>query len=386
MAIEKCTFQIPTRVEFEIGAIKRVGEEVKKLGGKNVLLVSDKGVIDAGLCKLVEDELKNAGINYLLYSNVVPNPREKDIDAGGDFARKNNIDVLVAIGGGSAIDTAKAIAALITHGGKALDWCGYFMLEREIAPLIAIPTTAGTGSEVTLSSVVTNTTKHIKETIWDIKNYVRVALVDPSLLLGLPGHIMASTGVDALTHAVEAYTGLAATPYTDCFALHAIRYISKNLRDAVHNPNIDNCTGMMLGSNLAGFAFGYADVASVHCMAEALGGRYDIPHGVANAMLLSTMSEFNANVKPERYADVAEAMGVDTHGMSVKEAALAGTREMAKLAEDVGINKMKDFAVINPADFPALAAAAQENTSTPSNPVEMTEESYLELFQRAYNK
>lgn len=356
------------------------------MGATKVMVVSDKGVIGAGLIQPVEAALKEEGIPYVIYDKIVPNPRIEHCNEGCEMAKAEKVDFLVAVGGGSSMDTAKAIGTLLTHGKTVQDWCGFQLLEREITPLICIPTTAGTGSEVTPFAVVTDTETHVKLNIFDPKAAAKLALIDPSVLLGLPSKVMASTGVDALTHAVEAYTCTLATPHTDAYALYAIEIIMKNLRGAVKNPNIENCTGMMLGSTIAGIAFGYADVGSVHCMAEALGGRYDTPHGVACAVFLPDVTRYNIPADVEKYANMAKYLGVDTAGMTPEEAAEAGVKAIEALCEDVQIPKLKEIEGVKPEDFEALAAAAERNVSTPSNPREMVAEDYLKLFHQVYNK
>ena len=384
MTLSRYSFDLPTRIEFGEGVMKEAGKEAKALGAGKVMLVADKGVISAGLTKPVEQSLKEEGLEFIVYDNIVPNPRDVHCIEGYELAKKEGIDVLVAVGGGSSMDTAKAIGTLLTHGKTVQDWCGFQLLEREITPLIAIPTTAGTGSEVTPFAVITDTKSHVKLNIFDPKAAARVALIDPAALLKLPSPIMASCGIDAMTHAVEAYTCKLANPHTDAYALYAIKLIQNNLRGAVHSPTIESCTGMMLGSTIAGIAFGYADVAAVHCMAEALGGRYDTPHGVANAILLPTVTEFNIPSDVKKHADVAKALGVNVVGMTQEAAAMKGVEELQRLCDDVGIKKMREIEGINPEDFPALAEAAEKNVSTPSNPREITAKEYLELFQKAY--
>ncbi|MDR0596680.1 MAG: iron-containing alcohol dehydrogenase [Clostridiales Family XIII bacterium] len=384
MTLSTYSFSLPTRIEFGEGVVKTAGEEAKALGATKVLLVADKGVIGAGLTKPVEESLDAAGIAYELYDQIVPNPRDVHVEEGYRAAKDAGADVLIAVGGGSSMDTAKGIGTLLTHGGSVQDWCGFQLLERPITPLICVPTTAGTGSEVTPFAVITDTTTHVKLNIFDPKAAAAVALVDPSVLLNLPSHIMASTGVDALTHAVEAYTCNVANPHTDAYAIYAIDLIIKNLRKAVAAPDIESCTGMMLGSTIAGIAFGYADVAAVHCMAEALGGRYDTPHGVANALFLPTVTEFNIPADIKKHVEVARALGVNTDGKNPEAAAMEGVEAIRSLCEDVGIPKMKDLPDINPDDFPALAEASEQNVSTPSNPREVTAKDYLYLFKKAY--
>lgn len=385
MGLSTYSFNLPTRIEFGEGVIKTVGKEAKALGATKAMLVADKGVIGAGLTKDVEAALKEEGIDFVVYDKIVPNPRDVHCTEGYEMAKAENVDFLVAVGGGSSMDTAKAIGTLLTHGKTIQDWCGYQLLEREITPLICIPTTAGTGSEVTPFAVVTDTTTHVKLNVFDPKAAAKVALIDPSVLMNLPSHIMASCGVDAMTHAVEAYTCTLSTPHTDAYALYAIELIQKNLRDAVNNPTIENCTGMMLGSTTAGIAFGYADVGGAHCMAEALGGRYDTPHGVACAVFLPGITEYNIPADVEKHANMAKYLGVNTIGMSPEEAAMAGVRALEQLCEDVNIPKLKDIKGIDPEAFEALAAASERNVSTPSNAREITAADYLELFKKIYN-
>lgn len=384
MTLSQYSFALPTRIEFGEGVIGKAGSEAKALGATKVMLVADKGVIAAGLTRAVEESLKSEGIPYVVFDHIVPNPRDIHCHEGYDLAKAEGVDVLVSVGGGSSMDTAKAIGTLLTHGGKVQDWCGFQLLEREITPLIAIPTTAGTGSEVTPFAVVTDTTTHVKLNIFDPKAAAKVALVDPTTLLKLPSHIMAACGIDALTHAVEAYTCTLACPHTDAYAIYAIQLIQKHLRKAVDAPDLESCTGMMLGSTIAGIAFGYSDVGGVHCIGEALGGRYDTPHGVAMAIFLPAVSEFNIPADPQKYAEIAVALGVDARGKTAEEAAYEGIKAMQQLCDDVKIPRMRDLKEINPDDFEAIAVASEANVSTPSNPRPATAKEYLEIIKKVY--
>jgi alcohol dehydrogenase len=386
MTLKNYSISFPTRIEFGEGIIGRTGKEARILNSKNVLIVADKGVINAGLVEPVIDSLNTENIKYIIFDDVVPNPRDYQVQKGYELVKDKNIDSIIAVGGGSSMDTAKAIGVLLTHGGDIKDWCGTDLLERDIVPLIAIPTTAGTGSEVTPFSVITDTMKGEKLNVFDNRVAPKVALIDPNTILKLPSTIMAACGIDAMTHAVEAYTCKIATPHTDAFALYAIELIGKNLRAAVNSPNIENCSNMMLGSTIAGLAFGFSDTAGVHCMAEALGGRYDIPHGVANAMILPTVTEYNVPADFEKYANVSKALGVNIQEMSLEEAAYACVSELEKLCEDVNIPKMKTYGIIDKKDFQDLAKAAEKNVSTPDNPREVNESVFYELFMKAYEK
>lgn len=381
-------FTMPTKVQFGVGMLETAGQEAKALNAAKVLIVADQGVIKAGLVARVEQSLKDEKIPYSIYDKIIPNPRDVHCQAGCDFAKSEGIDCIVAIGGGSSIDTAKAIGILMTNPGSILDYNGAELVKNDVPPLIAIPTTAGTGSEVTPFAVITDTSKDYNEkyNIFALRLAPRVALVDPSVLLGLPSHIMASCGIDALVHAVEGYTCKAASPHTDAFNLYAMEKVAKSLRKAVHKPDIAACTDVMLGSTMAGIGVGYADVGSVHCMAEALGSLYDTPHGVANAMFLSVVEKYNIAADLEKHARVAQAIGVDTHGMSLREAAEAGVDAMAQLCIDVDIPKFRDLKGLNTDDFQNLSEQAERNYSTPVNARKITKKEYLELFWKAYEE
>ena len=385
MELSNFTFQLATRIEFGEGYLARAGAEAKKLGIKKAMVIADKGIIAAGIVKPIEESLRAEQVDYVIYDQIMPNPRDIHCIAGAEFAKEHGVDGMIAIGGGSSMDTAKAVGTLVANGGNIRTWAAPAQLEHPILPLIAVPTTAGTGSEVTFDAVITDTEAHEKLNILDLKIAPRVALVDPNVLQGLPEKVMAATGVDALVHAVEAYTCKAASPVTDAFALYAIDLIGANIREAVYRRTGESCKAMMLGSTMAGVAFGYSDVAAVHCIAEALGGRYDTPHGVSNAMVLSTVTEFNIPSAPEKYAEVARHLGVDTSGMTTEQAAYSCVDAMKSICEDVKIPKMRDFDVIDPKDFQELAEASFRNMSTPSNPRELTVQDFLDLLNKAYN-
>ena len=386
MGLSTYTFELPTKIEFGEGVINKVGDAAREMGAKRALIVADKGVIAAGLVEPVKKSLETANVDYVLFDRLVANPRIANVEDGYEFAKQENIDFLIGVGGGSSMDTAKAIGVLLTHGGRVQDYCGYQLLKRDITPMIAIPTTAGTGSEVTPFAVVTDTDTHVKLNIFDPRAAAKLALIDPAVLLGVPPKVMASCGVDALTHAIESYTCKLAIPHTDAYALAAIEYISKNIRGAVHNPDIENCTGMMLGSTLAGIAFGYSDVGGVHCMGEAIGGRYDTPHGVSCAVFLPDVCRYNIPADVKKYANIAKYFGVNTFGMTDEDAAEAGVRAIEQLCADIDIPKFRDLDKVDPKDFEELSVAASKNVSNPSNPREMTPDDYLKLFKEIYNK
>lgn len=382
--MEKFNFFTPTKIIFGRGSVSSIAEETKKFGKKG-LVVTDKGMIETGLVKKITDSLEKAERDYIIWSDIVPNPRDTDIEKGAEFAVENNIDYLIAVGGGSSMDTAKAIGALMTNGGKCSDWYEG-NLKKEIAPLICVPTTCGTGSEVTHESIVNNTETLEKDCIWGDENSVKTAIIDSEMIDRLPAKILGSTGMDALTHAVEAYVCKASNILTDAIALQAIHLIGSNLLKAAKEHEPDALDAMMAASTLAGMAFGNSDVASVHSISEALGGYYDIPHGVANAMMLAPVSRLSIQGAPEKYADVAEALGVDISKMDVFEAANAGVDIMQKLADELEIPHFSDLDIIKPEDFERLANTAANADETADNPVFMTAKDFKELFEKLYNE
>ena len=386
MGLSNYTFSLPTKIRYGRGIASEVGEEAKLLGASKVLIVAGKNVIASGITRPVEESLKEAGIQFLYHSNLSPNPRIWQAEEGYELAKKEGVDCLVAVGGGTAMDCAKTIGVLLAHGGKVEDWVGVGRLKKRITPLICVPTTAGTGSEVTPDAVITDTDIHFKYDIFDPNIAPWVAMVDPTTIYGAPEKTLASTGMDALTHAIEAYTCKQASAHTDAFALYAIEVISKNIRKAVLEKDHDALDQMMIGSTTAGIAFGYSDVAADHCLAQALGGFYDVAHGVACAVFLPCSIKFNTPVCTERYADIARHMGLDTAGKTSLEAANMVVEEIRSLCSELNIPKLKDIENVNPDDFEALAQASYDCVSTPSNPRDISVNDFLELLKEAYNE
>lgn len=373
------SFVMPTRIEYGMGAAGRLEAEVAALRAKRVLVVTDKGVRSAGLDARVLECLRSSGVQSVVYDGVEANPKDRNVEEGAATAREFGADAIVALGGGSPIDCAKSICVLVTHGGTIKQYEGKGKVVGDVLPWIAIPTTAGTGSEVTFSSVITDTAGQYKMTVKSPLMAAEVALVDPEMTFTVPPPVTASTGVDALTHAIEAYTVTCAEPISDAVALQAIELISRNLRDAVHEGRKAGArAGMMLGSLLAGIAFSHSDVGSVHCMAESLGGVYDLPHGVCNAILLPYVMEYNLDYSRERYARVAQAMGIE----GSTDAAAAAVDAVRVLCSDVGLPAFSSLG-IRPSDLDMLAKMSARNLSTESNPRPMRKDDYLEVFRRA---
>lgn len=379
-------FQLPTVVHMGAGVANDLVAHVQAAGARRVFVVTDPGVRGTGHVERLLAPLNDAGIETDVWDQISGNPRDYECNNAAEQAIAFQTDLLVAIGGGSPIDAAKAVAALVTNGGRVQDWEYPRELDAAPLPLIAIPTTSGTGSEVTFYAVVTDTERKFKMSLFDTRLAPEVALVDPDLTLSLPSHVTAATGMDALTHAVEAYTSRVANPVSDALALQAIRLIAKHLPVAVTNGgDADARHGMMMASLVAGMAFGNADVGSVHCLAEAIGGLYDTPHGVANSIFLPHVFAYNAEAFPERHAEVSEALGVPPSERSAIETARDGAAKLTAMARQIGIPRLAELPRVTPSDFPRLAEASSVNVSNPNNCREMTVADYQMLLEQAWN-
>ncbi|PRA29291.1 iron-containing alcohol dehydrogenase [Pseudomonas poae] len=378
-------FLLPTKIVMEPGLRARTAEHLQPLGLKHVLLVTDAGVKNAGLLEEIYTSLNQAGIRFDEISDVKPNPRSEDCNRAAERFRNTGIDGLLAVGGGSAMDAAKAISVLLTHDGKVEDYEGAFTLKHAVLPIVAIPTTAGTGSEVTFFSVITDTQRHFKMSLLDYRLGPVLALLDSNITATLPPAIAASTGMDALTHAIEAYTGKPANPISDGLALHAIRLISRHLLAAVREPeNLNAREQMLVASLIAGMAFGNADIASVHCISEAIGGMYDTPHGVGNAIFLPFVFSHNRDADLERHADVAYALGIDPN-LNAADAAQAAVERLFNMSRELGIPSFREVKGVREEDFLTIAEKSKSNISDASNAKPMTVESYLQVIRDAFH-
>ena len=378
-------FLLPTKIVMEPGLRQRTGEHLLGLGLSHVLLVTDPGVKNAGLLDSIYASLEQAGIRYDEIADVKPNPRSEDVNRAAQLYRGKGIDGVLAVGGGSAMDAAKAISVLLTHDGIVEDYEGAFALKNAVLPIVAIPTTAGTGSEVTFFSVITDTRRQFKMSLLDYRIGPVLALLDSDITATLPPHIAAATGMDALTHAIEAYTGNPANPISDGLALHAIRLIAQHLKPAVQEPdNREAREQMLIASLIAGMAFGNADIASVHCISEAIGGMYDTPHGIGNAIFLPFVFSHNRDADLRRHADVAYALGIDPN-LSAVDAAQAGVDQLFRMNRELGIPRFADVAGVREEDFAAIAQKSKSNISDASNIKDMTVESYLDVIRAAYH-
>jgi len=369
------------------GAVREVGSFAKGLG-KKALIVTDNLLEKIGLLDEIKKSLEASGIPYSVYDKVAMEPTMEYAEEGVKTFRESGAELLVAVGGGSPIDAAKAISALATNSGKLNDFEGPNKIPRRGAPLIAIPTTAGTGSEVTQFTIITDTMRNVKMLIGSPMIMPTVALVDPLITMKMPQGITAATGLDALTHAIESYASVKAQPITDALALHAIRLISENLRLAWCNgDNVEARTWMMTGALEAGLSFSNSSVALVHGMARPIGAYFHVPHGISNAALLATVIEFSIPGNPKRYADIAEAMGEVTAGMSTMEAAGLAAKAVKRLTVDLkipslrglGVEEAKFNSLLNQMALDAIASGSPGN-----NPRKATKEEIVELYQKAF--
>ena len=363
------------------GAIKEIATEVKGRGFKKAFVCSDPDLIKFGVTKKVTDVLDNADIDYEIYSEIKPNPTIENVQTGVVAFKASGADCIIAIGGGSSMDTAKAIGIII----KNPDFADVRSLEgvapttNKCVPIIAVPTTAGTAAEVTINYVITDTQKNRKMVCVDPKDIPVVAVVDPDMMSSMPKGLTAATGMDALTHAIEGYITEGAWELSDMFHLKAIEIISNSLRGAVENTP-QGREGMALGQYVAGMGFSNVGLGIVHSMAHPLGALYDTPHGVANAIILPTVMEYNAPATGEKYRNIAKAMGVDgVDGMTLDEARKAAVNAVKKLSKDVGIpENLKD--IVKPEDVDFLAQSAYDDACRPGNPRETSVEEIKELY------
>ncbi|RHW04348.1 lactaldehyde reductase [Clostridiaceae bacterium OF09-1] len=364
------------------GAIQEIAGEVKRRGFKKAFVCSGPTIFKHGVTKKVTDVLDQAGCSYEVYTNIKENPTIENVQNGVEEYKKSGADFIIAIGGGSPMDTAKAIGIIINNPEfadvRSLE--GVAPTKNPCVPIIAVPTTAGTAAEVTINYVITDVEKKRKFVCVDTHDIPVVAVVDPDMMSSMPKGLTAATGMDALTHAIEGYITKAAWEITDMLHLKAIEIISSSLRGAVENTP-EGREGMALGQYIAGMGFSNVGLGIVHSMAHALGAVYDTPHGVANAILLPTVMEYNADATGEKYRDIAKAMGVEgTETMSQEEYRKAAVDAVRKLAADVGIPKDLK-AIVKEEDIRFLSESAAADACAPGNPKEATVDDIEKLYR-----
>jgi len=376
----------PTRIIFGVNKVKHLSDLIKELGSSRVFLVADPGLQQSGIISRISTVLDEAGIPYTLYDKVIPEPGLKLADQGLKLAKKNKADCVVGVGGGSALDIAKAISILLTNGGKAEDYLGLGKIKRQGVPKIMIPTTAGTGAEVTFTAVFINEKTNSKGGMNGDPLYPDAAILDPTLTLSLPPHVTAATGIDAFTHALEAFVSTQSHVISDMYALEAIDLISDNLRLAYANPNnLEARSAMLLGSLLGGKALATAGVGLVHAMAYPLGGMFNTAHGLANAVLLPYVVEYNIIGCPEKFAMIAQMMGYETEGMPLREAAQLAVEAIHQLNADVGIPNSLTALNIPTNRIPEMAKIALTVTRpVENNPRKPTVEDVTAIYEAAF--
>ena len=364
------------------GAIEEIAGEARAHGFQKAFVCSDPDLIKFGVTKKVTDLLDKAGIAYEIFSEIKPNPTIENVQHGVEAFKKMGADCIVAIGGGSSMDTAKAVGIIIKNPEfsdvRSLE--GTAPTKNKAVPIIAVPTTAGTAAEVTINYVITDTEKNRKMVCVDVHDIPVIAVVDPDMMSTMPKGLTAATGMDALTHAIEGYITKGAWELSDMFHLKAIEIIAKSLRGAVANTQ-EGREGMALGQYVAGMGFSNVGLGIVHSMAHPLGALYDTPHGVANAIILPTVMEYNAPATGEKYKYIAQAMGVKgTDGMTQEEYRKAAIDAVKQLSKDVGIpENLKE--IVKPEDIPFLSRSAYDDACRPGNPRDTSVEEIAELYK-----
>lgn len=383
-------FRIPSGVIVGCNASSFAGREAKKLGGTKALIVTDRNLTEMGFLSGIESSLDSEKIDHEVFDEVTAEPTVDYVEKGLDLYRRSKCDFIIALGGGSPIDTAKAVCIMASNPGVIQDYKGLDKVSSPGAPLIAIPTTAGTGSETTIFTIITDTKTNVKMLIGSPFILPSVALVDPLLTASSPPSVTAATGVDALTHAIEAYVSVKAQPMSDVFALSAIKFLSENLRQAWANgDNLEARSLTMLGAFQAGVAFSNSSVALVHGMSRPIGAYFHAPHGLSNAVLLAPVVEFSISGNPKRYADIARAMGEKVEGLGVMEGASKASKAVRELVRDIkipalatlGVTREKLKTVVGKMADDAIASGSPGN-----NPRKATKEEIVELYWKTFNQ
>ena len=377
------TFHSPTRLFVGRGSVSKIPRILSGRPEKKAMVVTDKGLVKAGVAQQATTVLEEAGIPFAVYDGVEENPPIPVIQACFDLYESAGCDWLLAIGGGSSMDTAKCAGVLAANGGRIEDHFGLLQDRKRVPFLLCVPTTYGTASEVTPFAVVTDN-NHFKATVGGPHVIPDVGILDANVAVALPMPVAAATGMDALTHAVESYVARAANPIADGLALHAIRLIAENLRQAAaSHHNYEATEQMLLASNLAGIAFSQTRLGNVHAMSHAVGGHYGVPHGVANAILLTRVMDFNKVACPERFADIAVALGENVDGLSQVEAADAAVEAVHALASDVGIPDTLTEVGVAPEGISVLAEDAMKSGNIQINPRHTTLKDIIALYEAA---
>ncbi len=384
--IESYQIILPQTVRFGAGTLSTLGSEVQKLRVKKALIVTGPSVYNSGLIQPVKVQLSRVGISVNIFSKAEPEPSLSGLNKAAGELSNVDYDLIVGVGGGSSLDTAKSLSILLTHGGVGQDYVGTEKIPGPGIPVIAIPTTAGTGSEVTNIAIFSDPEKELKLGIVSIYLLPKLALVDPTLTYSCPSGVTAASGIDALVHAIECYTGNKANNFTDAIAIRAMQLISDSLRTAVSDgSNKDARNAMAEGALLAGIAFGNSGVAAVHALAYPLGARFHVSHGIANGLLLPYVMECNLSAEPSKYSHIAEILGIPIKGMTQLEAAAEGVNAVKSLVKDIGIpHRLRDLNVPREA-LEGMAVATMDVTRLlANNPKVLTLDDIRSIWQNAW--
>jgi choline dehydrogenase len=382
------SFEIPTVMKHGLGAVQTLADEAKALGMRRPMLVTDAGIVKAGLLERAVGPLRAANLDHVVFSDVMPNPPIATIDYGAELYLSEKCDGLIGFGGGSAMDTAKAIGVAATNGGsiRHYEWADPQPIKHRIPPTICVPTTAGTGSEITLWAVITDTGRHIKFNVGGTGLIgAWVALIDPELTLDLPPSVTAGTGMDALAHAIECYTCAYSQPLPDSVALLAMEYVAEYLRVAfAQGHNVEARYKMSMAAMLGALAYGTESAGAAHAMSQSAGGVHDVPHGALTARLLGPVMEYSYMGEPRKFARIAQAMGEDVRGLSVWQAAEKAVEAVMRLTEDVEIPTLQQLGFSRD-EIPMLAEIAYKDPQTIGNARDLSMHSYVQMYRRAFD-
>lgn len=370
---EKFRYEMPVKIEFGAGKVDHLANYIDEVRGNKVLIVGDQGVLHAGIIEKVEAPLKKANIPYLVFNDIGTEATIESVDKAYQLAEESHCDVVIGVGGGSSLDIAKSVGLLLGNGGDIRNYVGLDKVPTQGSPVIAIPTTAGTGSEITRFSVLSDKTKKVKLSVGSMFNCPTIALVDPELTLTLPPHLTATTGMDALTHALESFVNKETQPISEALSKEAMKLISRSLRlTVVQGENLNARKDMLLASTMAAMAFNTTRLGLAHSLAIPLGAKFNIPHGLVNAILLPEVMRFNLIGNTKKFIEIAEIFGEEIAGLSDREAAERAVNAIRKLNEDIGISQnLSDFHV-KEEDLEEVAKEAMLSGNTPINPVKPT--------------
>jgi len=378
-------FYIPTKIVKGIGAIEQIGIEVKALKASKALIVTGKNLAKMGLANTIHNLLKSSGIEAEIFDEVMPDPTVKIVEKGTEIVKNGNFDVIIGLGGGSNIDAAKAMSVMANNPGSICDYEGTDKFQNSPIPIIAIPTTAGTGSEVSYSSVITDTDRNYKFVVWSSSLAPRVAILDPQMPASAPKIIQIAAGMDALTHAIESYVSKNANAYSETLALSAIKLIEENLRQSIADShNATAMSNMQIAANMAGMAFTTTRLGVVHALALPPSALFHVPHGLANAILLPHGMEFNLIANPKKFANIARVMGEHVESKRLMEAAMSAVDAVVEIADDIGAPATLESVGVTEESLPKMAEDGMKSGHIAVNPRHVTLDDAMQILEKAY--